>query len=1071
MKRTLILLISLIFGTQFNVFYAQNSPSSIPGLFIWLAADNGVQTSGNEVTSWSNLTGSGNNFSSVNTSLRPKFVSTSNLNGLPYVNFDGTDNLQTANNLTLGNSTIFIVAKQNSGESDFSRIMDHGYNTGFWIGRTGNTVGGGFIETGAPFGNFQSVANSQPFILSYTRNNGTTNYHLNKVPFTTPSRTTGPQQTNTNKIFLGSTITGDNFGKKDIFEVIIYNLALSSQDRIAIETYLLNKYSSNITLGQDINPSNFCPVTLTAPAGFTNLLWSTGSTANAISVNQTGPYWLQGTNIFGVISRDTVLLNYPVIGAPATSTICLNNTVQWNTGLGPGFTYLWNTGATTPILSISAPGSYSVQVMDALGCSKNSGATTFTIDNYSQNVFLGADTSLCADNLIALQIGAQETISYEWNGNSSAGQASFWSVDTSGTYSVETMNANGCIAQDTIQITITGQAPLADFSFQNQCFGLSNAFGDLSVGLPNDPVTDWLWDFGDGATETNPSPNHTYNSTGIYTVELYAESAGGCGAFHTEVLEVHDLPNAAFTHLGNCEGQLVNFTNTSVAGDAPISTYVWNFDQQGTNSSTLANPSCLFMNAGNFDVSMEVSDTNGCTDTVSISINIQASPSASFIVNNACEGANVVIQNNSTIVNPFSLVNHYWVYGDGTFANNPSIAKQYNSYGNYTILLVETGSNGCSDSIQQNVTIYPKPQLSWTIGPACQYTYTEFTNNSTVAVGNITNTDWVVNLQFPFSSSSASYLFLTTGIQYLNLTATSDQGCMEDTLILINVAGPLQADFTIDPIELVAGISSNFINNSIGGNSFLWNLGDGVSSSEENVIHSYSNTEIGNTLSVSLQVSNNLGCMDTLVQNYTIVAPNFDLAISNIYCQENSSYWTIACEMKNEGNIIITEANLVLTLLNGLPIMEAWQGSLSPGESTIYIFQSHPSAYIATQDNYISYVCVEGEGFNALNLLDEELANNTSCKNVENDGVILLPLYPNPGNNFLEVKVFVPQAQEFELGLYDIQGRIIYKYLENEVITDAVKLINIPTQELSSGSYLLRLSDETGTQIRKWIKE
>ena len=137
------------------------------------------------------------------------------------------------------------------------------------------------------------------------------------------------------------------------------------------------------------------------------------------------------------------------------------------------------------------------------------------------------------------------------------------------------MNANGCIAQDTIQITITGQAPLADFSFQNQCFGLPNAFGDLSVGLPNDPVTVWFWDFGDGATGTIPNPNHTYLSSGVYSVELYAESAGGCGAFHTEVLEVHNLPNASFTHLGNCEGQLVNFTNTSVAGDAPISPYLW----------------------------------------------------------------------------------------------------------------------------------------------------------------------------------------------------------------------------------------------------------------------------------------------------------------------------------------------------------------------------------------------------------------------------------------------------------------------------------------------------------------
>ena len=552
---------------------------------------------------------------------------------------------------------------------------------------------------------------------------------------------------------------------------------------------------------------------------------------------------------------------------------------------------------------------------------------------------------------------------------------------------------------------------------------------------------------------------------------MYTESAGGCGAFHTEVLEVHNLPNASFTHLGNCEGQLVNFTNTSVPGDAPISTYLWNFDQQGTNSSTLANPSCLFMNAGNFDVSMEVSDTNGCIDTVSIPINIQASPNASFTVNNACEGKDLVIQNNSTIVSPFSLVNHYWEYGDGTSANNPGIAKQYNSYGNYSILLVETGSNGCSDSTQQNVTIYPNPQLSWTIGPACQYTYTQFTNNSTVAVGNITTTDWVVNLQFPFSSTTANYMFLTTGIQYLNLTATSDQGCMQDTLISINVAGPLQADFTIEPNELVAGSNSTFINSSIGANSYLWELGDGVTSSEENVIHSYSNTEIGNTLTVSLQVSNNLGYMDTLVQNYTIVAPDYDFAISNLYCQENSSYWTIACEIKNEGNIIITDANLVLTLLNGLPIMEPWQWTLAPGESTIYIFQSNPSAYIATQDNYISYVCVEGEGINTFNLIDEDLANNTSCKNTENDGVILLPLYPNPGNAFLEVKVFVPQSQTFEFGLYDIQGRIIYKYTENEVLTGAVKLINIPTQELSSGSYLLRLSDATGTQIRKWVKE
>ena len=1049
--------------------FAQFQPPNIPNLALWLSADSNIIVTSGKVIQWNDLSGNGNHFTPPLVSDQPSYLFSPYLNGFAGVVFDGTDRLLSISNFTLSNATIFIVSTQNNGDASVGRLIDHSYNSGFWIGRSGSSIGGGFIEGAAPYGNFNSIQDNQPAILSLVRNSATTSYYINSNPFTTPTRTTNSSPTAINKIALGATIAGGSPGKKNIYEVIIYNNNLSNANRLAVEYYLKNKYSPPFSLGQDITTINFCPITLTAPSGFTNLLWSTGATTPTISAAQAGQYWVQGTDVFGYVSRDTIQVNYPQILPPSNNNICFNDTITWDPQLGSGYTYLWSNGATTPILAISATGNYSVQVSDALGCTKNS--DTLSFDNYSQTASLGNDTNLCSGNLISLQDGAPETVSYYWNGDSSAAQAPFWAVDTTGNYFVETVNINGCVAQDTIHITIIGQAPLVNFSFQNQCFGLPNQFNDASIGLPNDPVSTWQWDFGNGDEDDEENPNYTYASPGLYSVQLYAESAGGCGAFHTEVLEIHQLPLASFTHLGNCEGQSVNFTNTSVDGDAPISTYLWNFDQQGTNSSTLANPSCLFMNAGNFDVSMGVSDTNGCTDTVTISVDILASPNASFTVNNACEEANIVIQNNSTIANPFSLVNQYWLYGDGTFANNPSIAKQYDSYGNYTILLVETASNGCVDSTQQNITIHPNPQLAWEIGPACQFTYTEFTNTSTVPVGSISSTDWVVNLQFPYTSSSATYPFLTAGIQYLNLSTTSDQGCISDTLILVNVAGPLQANFTVVPSDLVAGISSTFINNSIGGNSYLWELGDGVSSLEENVIHSYSNTEIGNTVTVSLQVSNDLGCLDTLDQNYTIGAPHFDLALNNLFCQDIESYWTIGCELKNQGSIAITQANLVASLLNGLPIMENWQGTLAPGESTIYIFQSHPAAYIATQDNYISYVCVEGEGFNALNLLDEELANNTSCRNVENDGVILLPLYPNPGNAFLEVKVFVPQGQEFELGLYDIQGRIIYKYSENEVITDAVKLINIPTQELSSGSYLLRLSDAAGSQIRKWVKE
>jgi len=1085
-------------------FFKHFDPIAIGGLSVWIDPNQGVLLNGTGIQQINDISGLNNNAYQTTASLQPTIVyNDSTINNKTLMKYDGLNDFLSINDHNsldfVSQFSFFLLYQPIVIAVNKTFLSKWDYPTqGSWAWQTGYNVTDEMLYSPAAYLNEaapSSVTTTNadlslnPTFLNLEFNGNATiekikffkNFNLvgSSLTGTTAFGSTLPNSTASIKIGrYGGSATRYMNGK--IGEILLYDHLLAINDKKDVESYLRFKYSPPVSLGNDtlIASNQLCGSILLHPQKpFSSYLWSTGQTTKTIVASVPGVYWLQAVDFFGFVSRDTIKVYppYEINTLPLNNILCIGDTITWTTNYpSSSFTYSWENNSNDSINEITSSGNYWLKVIDINGCFIQSDTINFSIDNYPQTASLGTDTSLCVDNLIALQAGAQETINYEWNGLTTSAQAPFWVVDTTGNYFVETTNVNGCVAQDTIHITIIGQAPLANFSFQNQCFGMLTQFNDASVGLPNDPVSTWQWDFGNGDEDGEENPNYTYPAPGVYSVQLYAESAGGCGAFHTEVLEIHQLPLASFTHSGNCQGQLVNFTNTSVDGNAPISTYLWNFDQAASgsaNTSSLPNPSCSFINAGIYQVALQVSDTNGCMDSVNISVDIQASPNASFTVNNACEGANAVIQNNSTITNPLSLVNHYWLYGDGTFANNPSIAKQYDSYGNYTILLVETASNGCVDSTQQTITIHPNPQLAWEIGPACQFTFTEFTNTSTVPIGSVSSTDWLVNLQYPYSSSSATYPFLTQGIQYLNLSTTSDQGCISDTLILVNVAAPLQANFTVVPSDLVAGINSTFINNSIGGNSYLWELGDGVSSLEENVIHSYSNTEIGNTLSVSLQISNNLGCMDTLVQNYTIGAPHFDLALSNLFCQDIDSYWTIGCELKNQGSIAITQANLVASLLNGLPIMENWQGTLAPGESTIYVFQSHPAAYIGTQDNYISYVCVEGEGFNALNLLDEELANNTSCRNVENDGVILLPLYPNPGNAYLEVKVFVPQGQEFELGLYDIQGRIIYKYIENEVITDAVKLINIPTQELSSGSYLLRLSDAAGTQIRKWVKE
>jgi hypothetical protein len=215
-------------------------------------------------------------------------------------------------------------------------------------------------------------------------------------------------------------MTGSSFFLNgDIAEVIFYNRSLSDGERSQVENYLNDKYAPPVNLGKDTTLANFCPYTINAPTGYTSYLWSTGETTASISVANEGGYWVQGVNLFGVVSKDTIQIHHPTIPPPLNTGICINQSNVWNADMGAGFTYLWSTAAITPSISITTPGTYSVQVTDGLGCTKTSDPFTFTIDTYSQTAFLGIDTNLCVGNLLTLQVGASETVSYLWPASTS----------------------------------------------------------------------------------------------------------------------------------------------------------------------------------------------------------------------------------------------------------------------------------------------------------------------------------------------------------------------------------------------------------------------------------------------------------------------------------------------------------------------------------------------------------------------------------------------------------------------------------------------------------------------------
>src|SRR5690606_25645479 len=118
-----------------------------------------------------------------------------------------------------------------------------------------------------------------------------------------------------------------------------------------------------VDLGPDIA---LCPgesAVLDATVAGGSYQWNTGAATPTISVSNAGTYSVQVT-VDGCTSSDAVgvsVLSTSAVDLGPDTTICAGSTVTLDATM-PGATYLWNTGATTPTITVGAAGSYSVEV-------------------------------------------------------------------------------------------------------------------------------------------------------------------------------------------------------------------------------------------------------------------------------------------------------------------------------------------------------------------------------------------------------------------------------------------------------------------------------------------------------------------------------------------------------------------------------------------------------------------------------------------------------------------------------------------------------------------------------------
>jgi PKD repeat protein len=414
-------------------------------------------------------------------------------------------------------------------------------------------------------------------------------------------------------------------------------------------------------------------------------------------------------------------------------------------------------------------------------------------------------------------------------------------------------NIHGCTAtkKKLGLATLTGTASA---TYIGNCNPLPVQFQSSTVGIAS-----WAWDFGDGTTSSISNPNHIYTQNGNYNANVIITSNENCvdTVYMTVPIDV-DGPTAAFHSPtpANCAPSVVEFFDTSSQAVA----WLWDFGD-GT-SATVQNPVKLYDNPGTYDVSLIVTNANGCSDTL-LMVNYVTvlGPATSFSVSNisACIGSTINFTDLSN-----GAVEWEWNFGEGntSVAQNPSFT--YNETGNFIVTLFSQDTLGCSAfyTIQAPIQIHPYPSANFALSDTTSCAPFSFSasNTSTGAQtyqwninGNATSTQFEPNFNLP-----------DAGEYTIQLIATNSYGC-SDSVSLSGVESYLVpiANFSVSGTEGCTPLSVTFNNSSYQTQSpsYLWTFGNGNTSTQINPTEVYYNPDF---YSVSLNVTNQNGCANTI---------------------------------------------------------------------------------------------------------------------------------------------------------------------------------------------------------------
>lgn len=236
---------------------------------------------------------------------------------------------------------------------------------------------------------------------------------------------------------------------------------------------------------------------------------------------------------------------------------------------------------------------------------------------------------------------------------------------------------------------------------------LTVAFSSAGSTDPDGTVASLLWNFGDGATSTQPNPSHTYEAPGEYVATLTVTDNLGAQSVETERVDV-TAPNVnpvAEAHATPKTGPApldVTFTaEGSYDPDGSIGNFEWHFDDGGSYFGSIAFHT--FTTPGVHRASLTVYDGRGGSGTDVVSVRVQPPNRAPIAVvaadpTNGDAPLTVNFSSEGSRDPDGSIVSYAWTFDDGGTSSEPNPTHVYTSAGTYNATLTVTDNRGATGS-------------------------------------------------------------------------------------------------------------------------------------------------------------------------------------------------------------------------------------------------------------------------------------------------------------------------------------------------------------------------------------